>query len=135
MAGTCAPVDDVQNERFPTAADVAAGRLFRYMHMDVSYQRVLVKTSGPFKAGISEWDEKSVTLCGIAGRRLGEPTFQSIGLGSWTGYIFDYAENFDEMRQKAIDFVLARKQIQAEQLRNYALKLEELPIEYEEIGQ
>ena len=39
------------------------------------------------------------------------------------------------MRQKAIDFVLARKQIQAEQLRNYALKLEELPIEYEEIGQ
>ena len=38
------------------------------------------------------------------------------------------------MRQKAIDFVIARKQVQAEHLRNYALKLEELPIEYEEVG-
>ena len=133
MAGTCTP-EQAAEERFPTAADVAAGRLFRYMHMDVSYQRVVIKTSGPFKAGISEWDDTSVTLCGMADRRLGEPTFQSAGLGSWSGYIFDYAENFDEMRQTAIDFVLARKKLQAEQLRNYAQMLEEHPIEYEEIG-
>jgi hypothetical protein len=133
MAGTCTP-EQAAEERFPTVADVAAGRLFRYMYMDVSYQRVTVKISGPFKAKISEWDEKSVTLCNIAGRRLGEPTHQSSGLGSWSGYIFDYAENFDAMRRTAIDFVLARKKLQAEQLRNYAQMLEEHPIEYEEIG-
>jgi hypothetical protein len=47
------------------------------------------------------------------------------------GHIFDYAENYDEMRQTAIDFVRTRKHLQAEQMRNYALRLEEMPIGYE----
>lgn len=135
MHGTCTPVDAAKTERRPTEADVSTGRLFRYIQMDVSPSRVTIKSSGTFKAEYSKFRDGSVTLLNVSNRVLGEPIHQASSLGYWSGYIYDYAENFDEMRQKAIDFVLARKQIQAEQLRNYALKLEELPIEYEEIGQ
>ena len=133
MGGTCTPADDVKAERRPTEADVASGRLFRYIQMDVSPSRVAIKSSGTFKAEYSKFRDGNVTLLNISNRVLGEPMHQASSLGYWSGYIYDYAENYEEMRRTALQFVLDRKQIQAEQLRNYALKLEELPIEYEEV--
>jgi hypothetical protein len=124
MSGTCVAV---ARERYPTEADVASGRLFRRIHIEVSTQRVEISSSGTFRA---ERQRHGVTLLNITNRLLGEPMFQSMGLGSWSGNIYDYAENYDEMRRTAIEFAQARRVIQVNELRNYALKLEELPIEY-----
>ena len=124
MTGTCTAV---KQERYPTEADVMTGRLFRRIHIVVSTQRVMISSSGTFKA---EHQRHGVTLLNITKRLLGEPLFQSMGLGSWSGDIYDYAENYDEMRRTAIEFAQARRAIQVNELRNYAQKLEELPIEY-----
>ncbi len=126
MNGTCKLVEQ---ERYPTGADAIAGRLFRSIHIEVSTQRVLLTSSGAFTAEVSN---HGVTLNGLTHRQLGEPMFQSMGLGSWSGSIYDYIENYDEMRQTAIQFAQGRRAIQVQELRNYAQKLEDLPIEYED---
>ena len=132
MAGTCTPAEDVRQERYPTKADADAGRLFRYIHIVVQPTRVSLTASATFKAEHSKWGHDEVTLLNIARCRLGEPMYQASSLGHWSGDIYDYAENFEEMKAAALRFVRDRQQIQANQLRNYAQQLEEQTILYEE---
>ena len=125
------PEERVETERFATKADVDAGRLFRYIHIVVQPTMVSLTASGTFKGEHSRWSVGEVTLLSISKRQLGVPLFQSFSLGHWTGDIFDYAENFEEIKAKAFQFARDRQQIQANELRNYALQLEEQAIIYQ----
>ncbi len=128
MSGTCTK----EEGRFPTKADVDAGRLFRYIHIVVQPTMVSLTASGAFKAEYLKWSSGEVTLLNISKRCLGQPMHQASSLGHWTGDIFDYAENFEEIKAKAMQFARERQRIQADQLRNYALQLEEQPIVFQE---
>lgn len=130
VAGTCTE-ERVETERFATKADVDAGRLFRYIHIVVQPTMVSLTASGTFKGEHSRWSVGEVTLLSISKRQLGVPLFQSFSLGHWTGDIFDYAENFEDIKAKAFQFARDRQQIQANELRNYALQLEEQAIIYQ----